>query len=427
MFLRFGADAFSWLFFALVSFMWIVVGIFAIKYSDHLDHKKRFFTFYILTYVMLGLLCFSQSYLSMYLSFEMMTLCSMPLVLHDGRKESIDAAKKYLFYSIFGATLGLLGMFFAANYASVYFVQGGALSSSAKGHESAILIAIFLTIVGFGAKAGLFPLHSWLPAAHPQAPGPASAVLSGVITKAGVLCIIRVIFYIYGPEIIRGTWVQYTLLGLAMLTIFMGSLMAYNQKHLKRRLAYSTVSQVSYILFGIFTLNSVAMTGSLLHIIYHSVIKNLLFLVAAELMFKYDIHNVDEIEGMGRKMPITFGCFTVASLGLVGVPPFAGFLSKWYIATGSLLENIPVIKWLGPAVLLASALMTAAYLLSICIKAFFPRKEILLELNEKIPGKGEAPVAMLFPVILLGCLVVILGIFAKPWADLFFDIAGGLF
>ncbi len=358
-----------------------------------------------------------------------MTLLSMPLVAHEERPEAIAAAKKYLFYSIFGASLALIGLFFASKYANGIFTAGGMLDLElAAGHEKELLLVIFLTVVGFGAKAGLYPLHSWLPIAHPEAPGPASSVLSGVITKAGVLCIIRVIYFVFGAEFIRGSWVQYTLMSMAMLTIFMGSLMAYNQKHFKKRLAYSTVSQVSYILLGIFALSPVALTGSLLHIVYHAVIKNVLFLTAASVIYSTKhLHYVADLEGLGRVMPWTFGCFTIASLGLVGVPPFAGFLSKWYLATGILAEKIPVISWMAPAVLLASALMTAAYLLSISIKAFFPRKDLVLDTNEQGEAVHETPLQMVLPMVILAAFVVVLGIAAQPWFNLFSVVAEGVF
>ncbi len=427
----FGADAFSWIFFGLVTVMWVLVGIFTGKYGEanHLDHMPRFWLFYSLTYVSLAALCFAKSFLSMYLCFEFMTLLSMPLVAHEERPEAIAAAKKYLFYSIFGASLALIGLFFAGRYTDGVFAAGGTLDMSlASGNEKLLLVVVFLTVVGFGAKAGLYPLHSWLPTAHPEAPGPASAVLSGVITKAGVLCIIRVIYFVFGADFIRGTWVQYTLMAMAMLTIFMGSLMAYNQRHFKRRLAYSTVSQVSYILLGVFALNPLALTGSMLHIVYHAIIKNTLFLVAASVIFSTKhLHYVEDLEGLGRRMPWTFGCFTIASLGLVGVPPFAGFLSKWYLATGILSEKIPVISWMAPAVLLASALMTAAYLLSISIKAFFPRKDLVLDTNEFGKPVTESPLQMVLPMVILTAFVVVLGIAAQPWYNFFSVIASGVF
>ena len=432
-----GIDNVGLFFCALFTFMWIVAGIYASKYTTHQSNNKRFYTCYIASYVMLVILCFAQNYFTMYLSFEFMTLISMPMVLHNGTDEAIAAAKKYLFYSIAGATLGLLGFFFSAQYCTTFdFVPGGSLAPQYLIDTPAVLLAaIFLAVVGFGAKAGLFPLHAWLPTAHPVAPAPASAVLSGVITKAGVLCIIRVIHFVFGPAVVRGTWVQYAWICLALLTVVMGSLMAAQQDLFKKRLAYSTVSQVSYVLFGIFTLNPIGMLGSMLHIIYHSVIKDCLFMSAGSVMFANHLHEgepatelqiarskalVSSFDGIGREMPITFACFTIASLGLVGVPPFAGFLSKWYLATGSLAEGIPVLSWLGPACLLASALLTAVYLLSISIRAYFPPKD-----KEIQPTCHEVPAPMLFSEILLAVLVVVLGVFAQNLVDIFNVIIAG--
>ena len=166
-------------------------------------------------------------------------------------------------------------------------------------------------ILGFGAKAGLFPLHAWLPTAHPVAPAPASAVLSGVITKAGVIAIIRVIYYQFGAAFLRGTWMQTALLCTALVTIFMGSSMAYREKILKKRLAFSTVSQVSYILFGLFLMNTTAMTGSLLHVLCHSVVKDGLFLGAGAIIYKTGKTDVRELTGIGKEMPVVLWCLTL--------------------------------------------------------------------------------------------------------------------
>ena len=285
--IRFGADGLGRMFLCLDTVMWILVGIYAFKYKEHMKHTKRFFAFYLLTYLMLAALSMAANYLTMYLCFEFMTLLSMPMVLQDGTPESIAAARKYLMYSIFGATLGLLGFFFSAHYgAGTVFTPGGLLDpAKVAGNESKLLVVAFLSIAGFSAKAGMFPLHAWLPTAHPVAPAPASAVLSGVITKAGVLCILRVMYQVYGASFLAGTWVQKALIVLSLITVFMGSMMAYGEDLLKRRLAYSTVSQVSYVLFGVFTLHPVALLGALLHVIYHSIIKDGLFLGAGAVIF----------------------------------------------------------------------------------------------------------------------------------------------
>ncbi|MCR4805249.1 MAG: proton-conducting membrane transporter, partial [Clostridia bacterium] len=358
-------------------------------------------------------LTMAANYLTMYLCFEFMTLLSMPMVLQDGTPEAIAAARKYLFYSIFGATLGLLGMFFANLYGTTLAFQTGGVLDPARyaGKESVLLVVCFLSIAGFGAKAGLFPLHAWLPTAHPVAPAPASAVLSGVITKAGVLCIIRLLYQIWGPAFLRGTWVQYALIGLALVTVFMGSMMAYGEDLFKRRLAYSTVSQVSYVLTGLFMMNASGVLGGLLHAAYHSIIKDGLFMVAGAIIFTNHKEYVSQLRGMGKKMPVTYACFTLFSLGLIGIPPFAGFLSKWYLAEGSLNAGLPVVAWLAPAVLLLSALLTAGYLLPICISGFFPGEDA-----PEAEGK-EAPRQMLLPIVILAAATVVFGVFAGLLAD----------
>ena len=382
--LQFGSDAVGRFFLCLVTVMWVLVGIYALKYKEHQKHNTRFFTFYILTWVMLAALTMAANYLTMYLCIEFMTLLSMPLVLHNGTMESIAAAKKYLFYSIFGATLGLLGMFFTNAYGTTLAFTAGGVMDPAKiaGKENVILWVAFLSVVGFGAKAGMFPLHAWLPTAHPVAPAPASAVLSGCITKAGVLCITRLIYQIYGTSLLRGTWVQIALIILALITVFMGSMMAYGEDLMKKRFAFSTVSQVSYVLLGVFTMNEAALLGALLHAAYHSIIKDGLFLCAGTIIFWTHKEYVSQMKGLGRRMPVTFGCLAIFSLGLVGIPPFAGFLSKWYLASGSLSEGLPVLNWLAP----------------------------------EAEGK-EGSAKMLGPILILAAATVLLGIFASPLKD----------
>ncbi len=365
------SDALGRLFALLMSAMWLNSGAFSFRYMAHEGAQKRFYTFYLLTLAALMGLCFSGTLVTMYLFFEMMTLLSVALVLHSLSKEAVAAGIKYLLYSIAGAMMGLLGIFFfTSNATTTLFVAGGTLSSEAA--SPLLLAVLFVTVIGFGTKAGMFPMHGWLPTAHPIAPAPASAVLSGVITKAGVLCIIRVIYYVVGPDFLRGTWVQTALLILALLTVFMGSMMAFKTTGLKKRLAYSTVSQVSYILFGVFLLNDLALRGALLHAVFHSVMKNALFLCAGAIIMKTGLTDVRDLRGIGKRMPVTMWCFTLASVSLVGVPPLSGFFSKWQLAQGAMSSGITVFSWLGPVVLLVSALLTAAYLLPVSIDGFFP-------------------------------------------------------
>ncbi len=410
--LAFRADALGRAFLALILVLWAVTGLYALRYKDHQEHNLRFFAFYFLTLLMLAGLSMAANYVTMYLFFEMMTLCSFPLVLHNGSAEAVSAAKKYLFYSIFGATLGLLGLFFLHAYSSFPDFRAGGVLDPLKiaGKEEILLPVVFLAVVGFGVKAGLVPLHSWLPAAHPVAPSPASAFLSGVITKAGVFCIIRVIYFQFGPELLQGTWVQRTWLAIALLSIMTGSLMAYREPRLKTRLAYSTVSQVSYVLLGIFFLNQIALAGALLHALYHSVLKSGLFLSAGNILYRTGRERVEELKGLGRSMPWTLGSFAVFSLGLTGIPPFAGFLSKWVLAQGALGSSVIPYNWLAPAVLILSALLTAGYLFPIVTGAFFPGQSD----PAQDPAQGSTPAAMVLVVGALALASVGLGLLGAP-------------
>ncbi len=421
----FHIDSLGRLFVTLISVVWVLVGVYSFVYMKHEGKEKRFYGFYLIVYGVLMALCCSGNLVTLYMFYEIMTLTSMPLVLHNGSHEAIMAALKYLFYSMCGAYLGLFGIFFLYKYCdTLTFAAGGTLNLTLAAQNSGILLAaVFGMLVGFGAKAGMFPLHAWLPTAHPVAPSPASAVLSGIIAKAGVLSIIRVVFYIVGPDFLRGTWVQYAWMTLALLTIFMGSMLAFREPVFKKRLAYSTVSQVSYILFGLAVLTPTGMTGALLHVVFHAVIKCTLFLTAGVVLFQFGKTRVEELYGIGKQIPKTLWCFTFASLALIGIPPTSGFVSKWYLAQGALEAPIGPFRYIGPAVLLISALLTAGYLLPITTNGFFPGGKVDVSKLEK---KEPAP-AMLVPLIILAALAVLFGLIPNPLIRYAGQIASAVF
>ena len=408
----FKTDSLGRIFIALVVVMWLASGSVSFEYMRHEAHHTRYYGFFLISLGVLIGLGMAGNYMTMYLFYELMTLLTMPLVLHSGTKEAIAAGMKYLFYSIFGASMALIGFFFLSAYGTTLeFTAGGVLDmAKLSGHEGMMLVVTFLVILGFGAKAGMFPLHAWLPTAHPVAPAPASAVLSGVITKAGVLGIIRVVYYLVGADFVRGTWVQTAWMILALITVFMGSMLAYKEKVLKKRLAYSTVSQVSYVLFGLSVMNTAAVTGALLHVIFHSIIKDVLFLCAGAIIYKTHRTDVRDLKGIGKEMPIVMWCFTIVSLALIGIPPLSGFVSKWYLAVGSLEGGVPVLSWVGPVVLLASALLTAGYLFTITIQGFFPGADYDYTKLEK----KEPSYFMTVPLIVLTVAAALFGIFPKP-------------
>lgn len=420
----FCADTLSLVFVSFTAIVWLLVALYSFSYMAHEGEERFFFGFYLMLYGVLMALDFAGNLVTMYGCFELMTLVSLMLVLHNGSHESIMAAMKYLLYSMCGAYLGLFAIFYLNRYCdSLTFTPGGTLTAVLSVSDTKLLLAaVFCAIIGFGAKAGMFPLHAWLPSAHPVAPSPASAVLSGIIAKCGVFAIIRVVYYIVGADFIRGTWVQTAWMVLALLTVFMGSMLAYREPVTKKRFAYSTVSQVSYILFGLSLLVPQAFCGALLHVIFHALIKTGLFLSAGIFLVVLNRPRAEQLRGIGEKMPVMLWCYTFFALALVGIPPTAGFVSKWHLAVGSLDSQIAVFDWFGPVVLLVSALLTAGYLLPISLRGFFPGEE---NPCAKVPKK-EPDVRMLLPLIILAVMIVALGVVPNPLTRYLYELAVSL-
>lgn len=422
---RMRMDNLTRLFVGMTVAAWTLGGVFAFEYMKHEENEDRYFGFYLIVMGVLIALDHAGNLMTLYLFFEMMTLTSLPMVLHNLSHEAVMAGLKYLFYSVGGAFAALFGIFYLyAHGAGSFFQEGGYLLTldSYTGSQGMTLFVLLLMIIGFGTKAGMFPMHGWLPTAHPVAPAPASAVLSGIITKSGVLAIIRVVFYTAGADYIRGTWVQYAWMTLALITVFMGSMMAYKEQLLKKRLAYSTVSQVSYILFGLSVLNVSGMMGALSHFVFHSVVKNCLFLCAGAIIYRTGRTTVSELKGIGKEMPVTMWCFTLVSVTLVGIPPTSGFVSKWYLAMGSLEAGMSVYAWLGPVVLLLSAMLTAGYLLPISIQAFFPGFQYDYDGLEK----REPNLLMTVPMVLFTAAAIWLGMFPGTFMNFLQTIAAGV-
>jgi multicomponent Na+:H+ antiporter subunit D len=270
--------------------------------------------------------------------------------------------------------------------------------------------------LGFGVKAALAPFHSWLPAAM-VAPTPVSSLLHAVaVVKSGVFALIRVCYFIFGVDVIASTGGQVYMAVFVVLTILMGSFLALHQDNLKKRLAYSTISQLGYILLGIIMLNEDAFVGGLLHLINHAVIKITLFFCAGAIMYTTDKKNISEMEGIGKRMPITMWCFGISSISLVGIPPTNGFVSKWFLAIGGLAAG----KIIFPAILLLSALLTAMYLFPVVSAAFFKKSNFEA-------GVQEAPLNMLIPIVCITIITVILGVWPNPILNFLREIANSVF
>ncbi|RMF47632.1 MAG: monovalent cation/H+ antiporter subunit D family protein [Deltaproteobacteria bacterium] len=357
------------LFFALVaSFLWIFTSIYSIGYMRSLQEhaQTRYFaSFAVAISATIGV-AFAANLFTLYLFYEMLSLSTYPLVTHEQNAEARASGRKYLTY-ILGTSIGfaLPAMLLAyAKAGTLDFTLGGILAGKADGMTVAILLVLF--IFGF-AKAGVMPFHGWLPAAM-VAPTPVSSFLHGVaVVKVGVFSILRVIFYILGTGNLAHLNLGGVITTLASVTIIVASLVALTQDNLKRRLAYSTIGQLSYMILGAGMLTASGMTGGILHIAMHAFGKITLFLCAGAIYVASHRKYISEMDGLGRRMPLTYTAFLLASLSIIGMPPLGGFLSKWNLVIGAVEGG----QYLLVVVLLVSSLLNAAYFFPIVYRGFF--------------------------------------------------------
>lgn len=412
----FKIDKLSMLFSLLVSVLWIFTAFYSMEYMKHEGKENRFFAFFTLTLGVTMGIAFSGNLITLYVFYELLTLATFPLVIHSGTKQALNSGKKYLIYSFGGATFALLGMILCFSITNnLNFIPGGILS--VKDGNMGLLLGIYVSMfVGFGVKAALVPFHSWLPEAM-VAPTPVSSLLHAVaVVKSGVYALIRMSYFVVGADVIRATKGNIYMSVLIGITIIMGSFLALHQQNLKKRLAYSTVSQLGYILLGIVLLNENAFVGGLLHLINHAVIKITLFFCVGTIMYTTHKTDISQIKGIGKQMPVTMWCFAIASISLIGIPPSNGFVSKWYLALGGLGAG----KVYFVIILLLSAVLTALYLMPIVTVAFFKKGE------EEVVEVKEAPLKMLIPIVSITVIVVLLGIFPNPVVSFIQEIAAEL-
>ncbi len=421
----FKVDGMSMVFAGLVAFLWPFATLYAFEYMTKEEHEKIFFTFFSMTYgVTLGI-ALSANLLTMYFFYELLTLVTVPLVMHTLTREAILASRKYLYYSLGGAAFAFIGLIFIIIYGSTTdFVLGGVLDLEKIGDRTNVLLLIYvIAFMGFGVKAAVCPFNSWLPDAG-VAPTPVTALLHAVaVVKSGAFAIIRLTYYSFGTTFLKGTWAQTTVMLVVMFTIVYGCSRGVKETHLKRRLAYSTISNLSYILFGATIMTPLGMVGALTHLVFHAVMKISSFFCAGAVMHQSGKQYVHELDGMGYKMPRVFGIFTISSFALMGVPGFAGFVSKWNLATAA-VESGNAIAYGGIACLLISALLTAIYMLTIVVRAFFPEKDFDME---TLSGIKDPNWKMLVPLFVFTINMIILGLWSAPFVKFFTDVAAGVY
>lgn len=405
MYLR--VDAAGALFGATVAVLWVLALVYSWGYMAEGHRLGRYYSFFILCLSWTMGVAYAGNLLTFLIFYELFSILTYPLVVHEQTPEAMAAGTKYIVYILVGGSLVLLAIvltFFAAGTQTL--TPGGILSAEVG--QGRLFAIFWCYMAGFGVKAAIVPLHGWVPDAHPAAPAPFSAVLSGVMVAAGSFGIVRALFQVFGVELLREMGVMTMLTWLAGVTVLFAAVLAVSQDDLKRRLAYSTISQMGYVVLGISLLGYEATIGALAHITNHAFMKGALFLCAGLFIRRLGVRRVSQLDGAAKRMPITAAAFALAALAMIGTPPLSGFVSKWYLGLGMLETENPLLL----IVLLGGALMAAIYLLPIVFRLYF--REPVLTADDKITAEGrEAPASMLVPLVIVTLLTIALGLGAS--------------
>lgn len=415
--LAFKVEPLGLLFALIASGLWTITSVYAIGYmrGHQEENQTRFYFFFAVAISVTIGVAFSANLLTLFIFYELLTLSTFPLVTHHGSKKAIRGGLVYL-----GILMGtsivflLLAIVWTWNLTGTLdFIPGGILTGKAS---KGVIFALFMLYVFGTGKAALMPFHRWLPAAM-IAPTPVSALLHAVaVVKAGVFTVMKVVVYIFGLDLLAITDVSTWLIYVAAATILIASLVALTKDNLKARLAYSTISQLSYIILGAALANSWGIIGGSMHIVTHAFGKITLFFCAGAILVASHKTEISDMKGIGLKMPFTMGAFLIGSLSIIGLPPFGGAWSKWYLVLGSLEGG----HYLAVVVIILSSLLNIAYLLPIVVNAFFiPEENIKSSIEFK-----EAPLNCLIPLLLTAFGCIILFIYSDPILELTLKIGG---
>ncbi len=414
--IAFTVEPLGMVFATIASSLWIVTSVYSIGYMRGLDEKNqtRFYAFFAIALASTMGIAFAGNMLTLFICYEALTLSTFPLVAHAGTDKAKRAGRVYLGI-LLGTSIGfqLFAIIWTWTIAGTLdFTKGGILEGRAS--ETVVGVLLVLYVFGIG-KAAVMPFHRWLPAAM-VAPTPVSALLHAVaVVKAGVFTVVKVIVYIFGVDFLSLTGHGKWLVAVAGFTVIVGSIMALKQDNLKLRLAYSTISQLSYVVISAATLAPASMSGAVLHIAAHALGKITLFFCAGAILIASHKTRVSELGGIGRRMPWTMGAFAVAALSMIGLPPTAGFVSKWYILNGALDSG----QMLVVAVIVASTLLSAGYFLPIIHAAFFGKPDRGGEVH------GEAPFPSVLALTVTAAGTVVFFFFPGLPLELAHQLVGG--
>jgi multicomponent Na+:H+ antiporter subunit D len=399
------ADPLTMLFSTLSAGLWLLTTIYAIGYLERSPHRARFFGFFSLCVASTMGIAAAGNLFTFFIFYELLTLATWPLVVHRGTNDSLEGGRSYLRYTLFGSALFLAGLIWLyALTGPQDFIARGLVYEALDGDRAAERWIFVLMVAGLGVKAALVPLHGWLPKAM-VAPAPVSALLHAVaVVKAGAFGIVRLVYDVFGTERVQELGLALPLAAAAAATIVYGSLMALAQSDLKKRLAYSTVSQVSYIVLGAAIAGPLATVGGLVHLVHQGIMKITLFFCAGNYAEMLGVKKVDELDGVGRRMPWTSAAFTVGALGMIGLPPLAGFVSKWYLGVGAIEAGH---GWVI-GVLIASTLLNAGYFLPLLRRIWFAPAPEAWPAPQEL-GRG-ARFALVVPAVCTALLTVLAGL-----------------
>ncbi len=414
--LSFSMDGASSVFIGLAALLWPFASLYAFEYMHHEKREGKFFVFYTLAYGVTILLAAANNLFTMYVFYECLSLVTIPLVEHGQDKESFRAARTYMIYLIGGASLGFAAMVMVNAHHADPFLLGGIMDEGARDILTLRLSYAF-AFLGFAAKAAVFPLCRWLPKAS-VAPTPVTALLHAVaVVNAGVYAVMRITYYVYGPDFMYGTYIQSILLVLTAFTVAYGAIRAVRESHFKRRLAWSTVSNLSYMLSSLMLMTSGGMAAALTHMVFHGLVKIVLFFTAGAVLVCTGKTRVRELHGLAKHMPVTFAAFLIAGLALTGLPPLCGFFSKFMLID----EMLAFGSWQGivcASALIVSAVCTAVYIFSVAIPAYFSHPVHELE------GNHDPHLPMRFVLIALSVLIVIVSLNSGRVMDAMRAVAG---
>ncbi|CCK80544.1 monovalent cation/H+ antiporter subunit D family protein [Desulfobacula toluolica] len=409
--IAFRVDALGMLFALVASSLYIITSIYSIGYMRGLNEhgQTRFVSFFALAISATIGAAFSANLLTLYLFYEMLSLATYPLVTHHQDAKSKISGRKYLIF-ILGTSIGLVlpAMIYCYHVTgTLEFAAGGIFTDQISKPSATVLLLMF--VFGF-AKAGIMPFHSWLPAAM-VAPTPVSALLHAVaVVKVGAFSIVRVITGIFGIDFLLSFNLGAVVAAVASITILVSSCIALTQDEFKRRLAYSTIGQLSYIILGVTLLSPKGMTGGMLHIAMHAFGKITLFFCAGAIFVATGKKYISQLVGVGKRMPITMTAFFIGSLSIIGLPPTGGFISKWYLVLGTLEGDQMIMLF----VLLSSSLLNAAYFMPVFYKAFFCTKEESM-FEDKM---DEAPMMCVVPLVITALISFVLFFAPQPFLNL---------